>query len=442
LKLLVVGGGLTGLAAAYEASRLGAAVTVVEASQRLGGKVWTEQTEGFVIEHGPDSVVSYRPEALTLARELGLGDAIEQVASARSVFLRVNGALRPLPASMGVVLPARLWPFVTTRILTWPNKLRAGLDLVLPRQLGPDDQSIGQFLGRRLGRAMVAKLADPLVGGIYGASVDQLSIDAVLPSLRQNEREHRSLLLAARAGRPRGAVKGVSPFRALKGGMETLISALEANLRQAGVEIVLGQAASAADLADREWDGVVLAGGVTASAKLLAEHARPAAAALEQIPLSSSTVVTLAYDQAQVGRRLESHGWLEAQAAPVSGVTVASAKWAARAPAGRVLLRCFVPARLGRIAEVDDAELLAAVKAHLGLVLGVNGEPSLVRVTRWRGVMPSYTVGHLGRVAAVEQALAGTRWRVAGSALHGVGLPDCVKSGWAAARELLGQADE
>ena len=442
MRLLIVGGGVTGLAAAYEATQAGMAVTLCEASDRLGGKVYTERLDGLVMEHGADSVVAYRPEALNLARELGLGSAIEEVASERKVFLRAGGRLRPLPASMGIVLPARMIPFVKTRILSWPDKVRAGMDLFIPRVLHDgQDAAIGQFLGRRLGKAMVAKFAEPLVGGIYGASINDLSIDAVLPSLRQNERDYRSLLIAARATRPRGSVKGTSPFRSLAGGLGTLTDRLGQAVRAAGARIELGQAAVPGLLGSGEFDHVILTGGVGASADLLAGHAPAAAAALRQIPLTSSTVITYVFDASQVAAGAASHGWLESQAAPVSGVTVASAKWPDRAPAGTVLLRAFVPARLGPLATAPDAELLAAVGAHLRLVMGVSGEPSFTKIVRWRNVMPSYTVGHLDRVAAVEAALADTRWTVAGAALHGVGVPDCVRSGRAAVTALLdGQA--
>jgi oxygen-dependent protoporphyrinogen oxidase len=415
-------------------------VTLIEGSSRLGGKVWTEYTDNLVIEHGPDSVVSYRPEALGLARELGLGDKIEEVASSRVVYMRSGNKLRPLPASMGIILPARLWPFVTTGILSIPDKLRAGFDLVLPRKLTTgEDISIGEFLKYRLGPAMVRKFADPLVGGIYGASVDDLSLDAVLPSLRHNEEKHRALLLAARAGRPRGPQKkGASPFRSLQGGMGTLIDAVAGATRSSGVTIITGEMVEASILDSHEYDAVLLAGGVGSSAKLLADRVPEAATILGQIPMSSSTVVTLAYTEDQIGTGAAAHGWLEAQAAPVSGITVSTAKWAERAPEGQVLLRAFVPARLGAIASAPDDELLTAIKTHLAQIMGVRGEPWLTRITRWAGVMPSYTVGHLTRVAAIEKALESTPWRIAGSALHGVGLPDCIGSAKRAVGALLG----
>jgi len=428
VRVLVVGGGITGLAAAWEAVQRGHGVTLLEAGERLGGKVWTEHADGYLIEHGPDSFVSYRPAGLQLAHELGLADAVQAGSTDRTVYLRVDGRLRRLPQGMGMVLPTRLWPFVTTPILSPADKLRAGLDLVLPRRLTDDDVAIGAFLRGRLGAGVVRKFADPLVGGIYGASVDELSLDAVLPSLRENEAEHRSLMLASlAAGRDKPKGPG-SPFRALAGGLGTLVDALVAALAAAGAELVTGHTVTA--LSDHDADAVVLAGGVAGSAGLLRPVVPDAAAALDRIPLTSSTVVTLGYEADSFVEPPTHHGWLEAGPAPISGVTVSSAKWPGRAPDSRVLLRAFVPARLGPIADAPDDELLARVVEHISAPLGLVADPELVRITRWSKLMPSYTVGHLDRVAAVDAALADRpRWRVAGSALRGVGVPDCIADG-------------
>lgn len=452
MRLLVVGGGITGLAAAWEAVRGSAGrppadVLLVEASERPGGKLHTEVVDGLLIEHGPDSFVSYRPAALQLAEELGLGGEVIPTSGTRAVYLRSRGRLRPLPAGMGMVLPSRLWPFVTTGVLSPGDKLRAGLDLVLPRRLADaEDVAIGEFLRYRLGGGIVRRFADPMVGGIYGAGVDELSLDAVLPSLRADETRYRSLMLAALAQgrRVRASGRGPgSPFRTLRGGMGSLVSALADQLTAAGADLRLGTTVrelrplpgggAEALLSDGRLepaDAVVLAGGVASSAALLAGPAPEAARAVAQVPLATSTVLTLAYPAAAFPRPVSSHGWLEADPAPISGVTVASAKWAGRAPADIVLLRAFVPERLGPIAGAPDGVLLAAVTDHLADVLGVAEAPRLTRITRWPAMMPKYTVGHLGRVAEADTGLAHLpAWRLAGSAVRGVGVPDCVTDG-------------
>ena len=452
MRLLVVGGGITGLAAAWEAvlgrdGRGPAEVLLVEASDRLGGKLHTEVVDDLLIEHGPDSFVSYRPAAIRLAEEVGLGEEVIGTSGARVVYLRSRGRLRPLPSGMGMVLPTRLGPFVTTGILSPLDKLRAGLDLVLPRQLRDgEDVAIGAFLRKRLGGGIVRRFADPMVGGIYGASVDELSLDAVLPSLRVDEATHRSLMLAAlAAGRKvRAAGRGPgSPFRTLRGGLGSLVDAVASRLREQGADLRLGvrvdelrptgAGGAQAVLSDgsvESVDAVVLAGGVASSAALLAGPAPESASAVSRVSLATSTVVTLAYPASAFGTPVVSHGWLEAGPAPISGVTVSSAKWAGRAADGTVLIRAFVPERLGAIAHAKDQVLLDAVVRHVGEVLGASREPELTRVARWPGVMPKYTVGHLARVAETEAGLAHLpAWRVAGSALRGVGVPDCVADG-------------
>ncbi|HEY0117512.1 MAG TPA: protoporphyrinogen oxidase [Cellulomonas sp.] len=451
MRLLVVGGGITGLAAAWEAvrgadGRPPARVLLAEASDRLGGKLHTEMAGDLLIEHGPDSFVGYRPAALTLADEVGLGGDVIGTSGSRLVYLHARGKLRPMPSGMGMVLPSRIGPFVTTGILSPADKLRAGLDLVVPRQLRDgEDVAIGAFLRARLGGGIVRRFADPMVGGIYGASVDELSLDAVLPSLRADEAAHRSLMVAAiaagRKARAGGRGPG-SPFRTLRGGLGSLVDAVGVRLREAGADVRLntpvvelrarghGTEAVLGDGSVELVDAVVLAGGVASSSALLAGPAPAAATALSQVPLATSVVVTLAYAAEAFPRPVASHGWLEAEPAPISGITVSSAKWEGRAPEGTVLIRAFVPERVGPVAHAPDDVLLEAVVSHVGAVLGARTPPVLSRVARWEAVMPKYTVGHLGRVAAAERGLEQLpTWRVAGSALRGVGIPDCVADG-------------
>ncbi|HSG84869.1 MAG TPA: protoporphyrinogen oxidase, partial [Candidatus Limnocylindrales bacterium] len=204
MTVLVVGGGITGLTAAHALGAAGLPTVLVEATDRLGGKVRTERTDGFLVETGPDSFISYRPAALELARELGLADAIIRPTEPRTVTVRIGGRFVRLPDGMGLVLPTRMRPFVTTRMFSPLEKARMGLDLVLPRRLDGVDVAVGPFLRRRLGGALVDRLAGPLIGGVYGTPIDELSLDAVVPQLRGAEREHRSLLLASLAqGRAR-----------------------------------------------------------------------------------------------------------------------------------------------------------------------------------------------------------------------------------------------
>lgn len=476
--IVVVGGGISGLAAAYEAARNGARVLLVEADDRLGGKVRTEHVDGFVVEAGPDSFISYRPAATELSRELGLGEAIIRTNEPRAVFIRAGGRLVRMPDGMGLVLPTRMAPFVTTRLFSWPQKLRAGLDVVLPRRLDGADISIGAFLRARLGPAMVERLADPLLGGIYGAPVDELSLHAVVPQLRDYERDHRSLLLAslaqgraararARTGAPRTGMSRAgtpttggspSPFLSLADGLGSLVDALAAAIAAVpGAEIrsgtrVTGLARDGArtrvTLSDGTRltpDAVILATPAPVTAALLADEVPAAAAAIGAIPHGSTGVVTLGYRETALTRPLPGHGVLVAADEPlaVGACTLTSAKWAGRAPEGTILVRAFVPERSARMLAADDAAVAAAIHDDLVALLGLGEPPVLRRVARWREAMPRYTVGHLERVAAAEAALAvRPELLLVGGAFHGVGIPECVARGRAAGRRALELAGE
>ncbi len=451
---VVVGGGVTGLGAAWELTGAGHRVLLVEASERFGGKVHSETVDGFLVEHGPDSFVSYRPGAVRMAADLGMADDVVPAVPPRLVHLRVGGRMEPIPAGMGMVLPTRLVPFARTRILSWPQKLRAALDLVLPRVLGAQDMSIGALLRRRLGTGVVARFADPLVGGIYGATVDELSIDAVLPVLRTHEAERRSLILASLAqGRsaPRPASPDSSPFRSMAAGMGSLVDGLVDGLRARGADLrtgtravgleVVGTAAvvTLADGSRHEAAGVVLAGGGACSAGLLSESPRRPlrhCARCRTLPrqrstwASAPTTSTPLLPATATSRPVPS-------AAPITGVTLSSGKWPGRAPEGTVLVRAFVPSRVGAASLLPDDALLDTVAAHVSQVLGARSAPFLRHLVRWRDAMPVYTVGHLDRVRAVAESLADTpQLRVAGSALHGVGVPDCLADGRKAGSEL------
>ncbi len=456
--VLVVGAGITGLSAAWESMRAGARVTLVEAGTYVGGKVRTELVDGFAIEHGPDSFVAYRPAALGLLNDLGMSDEVISVGGTRAVHLRADGRLMPLPDGMGMVLPTRMGPFVTTPILSWRAKARAGLDLVLPRRLGADDTSAGAFLRSRLGDGVVDRFAQPLIGGIYGAGVDELSLDAVLPTLRTSEQEHRSLMIASlaqgrdarRRVKASGAPAPASPFRSLRTGLGQLPERLASDLIAGGGDIRLGTRvvrlerdsqgtqATFSDGSIGRFDVVILAVGAAAMADLVDVEAPRAAQALRAIPHATTTVVTLAYPEGAFDTVPTTQGWLEAGEAPISGVTISSNKWAGRAPEGVVLLRAFVPQRRGPLATAPDAEVLRVVTSHIAPILGIGGQPTLTRVTRWTNAMPTYTVGHLDRVAAVDAALAEIPdWHVGGSALHGVGVPECIADGRRLAREAV-----
>lgn len=460
MTVLVVGGGITGLTAAYALGRAGVPTTLVEATDRLGGKVRTERADGFLVESGPDSFIAYRPAALELCRELGLGDAIIRPTDPRVVNVRTGGRFVGLPDGIGLVLPTRLRPLVTTGMFSPFDKLRMGLDLVLPRAGGDGDVAVGPFLRRRLGSALVERLAGPLIGGVYGTSIEELSVDAVVPQLREAERDHRSLLLASLAqgrARRRSGVAAGSPFVTLAGGLGQLTDALAAALEASpSVTVRTGTGVAglerqgsgfAVRLAGGERlhaDAIVMASSAPVAAGLLDALVPTAAERLRTIPHGSTGVVSLGYRAEQFPEPLVGHGFLVADGEPlsISACTWSSLKWVGRAPEGMVLLRAFIGSNGERLLAGPDAEIAAAARRDLALTMGVRGDPVLTRVARWRAAMPHYTVGHLERVAAVFESLAGAPNLVlAGAAYRGVGLPDCIAQGRAAAARVQAVLD-
>ena len=453
MTVLVVGGGITGLTAAYTLGRAGIPTTLVEAADRLGGKVRTESIDGFLVESGPDSFISYRPAGLELARELGLGDAIIRPTDPRTVWIRSRGRFVQLPDGMGLALPTRLRSLVTTRMFSSLEKLRMGLDLVLPRDGLDRDVSVGAFLRRRLGDPLVERLAGPLIGGVYGTPVDELSLLAVVPQLRDAEREHRSLLLASLASGRAAKVGGSgSPFVSLAGGVGQLSGALveaierfrDVEVRMKSTAVALERRAGGFDvrLANGEIlrpEAVVLASPGPVTAGLLDGIAPSAAAHVRSITHGSTAVVSFGYRTDQFPEPLVGHGFLVADGEPlsISACTWSSLKWVGRAADGMVLLRAFIGSNGERLLAGPDAEIAAAARRDLALTMGVRGHPVLTRVARWEAAMPRYTVGHLERVAGASAALAGLpNLAIAGAAFRGVGVPDCVAQGRAAAARV------
>ena len=477
MSVLVVGGGITGLAAALDLVRGGVPVTLVEAGDRLGGKVSTERVDGLVIERGPDSFLATRPAAVTLARELGLGNELMGTRDPRAVYIRHRGDLVPMPEGLGLVLPTRALPFARTRLFSWSEKVRMAKDVAWRRTLGDGDVAVGAFLRRRLGDALVDRLAGPLVGGVYGTPIDELSLDAVVPQLRVAERDHRSLLLAGladgramrRAAAARAAAAWVSApgtkpkplgvFVSFRSGMDTLTNALAASLGDAGVDVRTGLAvrslaragsgvaAAFADGTTGRYDAVILATPAPVAASLVEGEVPAASSALRGIPHGTSILVTLAYPWASVGREIVGHGYLvpPTEGGAIAACTWSSEKWPDRAPAETLLLRMFVRDE-GAWTSLPEADLVAAARADAEQTLRIAGPPSLVRVFRNPGAMPRYTVGHLDRVSAIEMAM--TAWPAVvttGASYRGVGLPDCISQAHAASamvRELLGTAIE
>lgn len=460
-RVVVVGGGIAGLAAAHRVTELsrerGEAVdlTLLEARERLGGTIATERTQDFLIEAGPDSFISEKPWALALAERLGLGTRLVRTDDRfRRTYVLRAGHLLPLPDGFQLLAPARFWPLVSSRLFSWPGKLRMAMDLALPRRIGAEDESLGSFVRRRLGVEALERVAQPLVAGIYTADPDTLSLAATMPRFLEMERTHRSLILALwRAARPAEGVSGArwSLFVTFADGMEEFTRALAdrfppgsvrlkervVGLRREGVRWRVGLA----DGSSVDANAVIVAAEAHQAARMVRALDPSLAHLLEAIPYASSATVTLGYRREEISHPLDGFGFVvpRIEQRPLLACTFSSVKYPGRAPAGHVLLRVFLGGALDEgILKEDDERMLAIVRAQLKELLGVTAPPLLSRVHRYPTSMAQYLVGHLGTVAAIETRVAQLPGlALVGSAYHGVGISDCVHSGEDAAARTL-----
>ncbi len=436
-RLLIVGGGLTGLAAAHRVTsrvegpgrRSPIEVVLLEAKDRLGGAIWTEHRDGFTLEGGADSFITNKPWAVDLCREIGLGGRlIETDNRHRRSFVVHSGRLVPVPEGFVLMAPSKLLPLLTTPVLSLRGKLRLLLDLVKPARLDDSDESLAAFVRRRLGREALDRLVQPLVGGIYTADPNELSLKATLPQFVAMEREHGSLIRAAlrqaRASRSAdrtasGARYGL--FLSIDDGMGTLPQTLAEKLPPGSIQTESPvRRISRSGERDRPWIAELLDGSVIradaiivtteahASARLLDGLDADLALQLRSIPYASSAIVQVAYRRDQISHPLDGFGAVVPiiENRPILAVSFTSVKFPCRAPAGTVLMRVFVGgATQPDLFELEDAEMGEMVRGQLADLLGARGEPLLLEVARHPRGMPQYTRGHLDRVSSIRQSL-------------------------------------
>lgn len=451
-RVVVVGAGIAGLAAAHALAGDGADVTVIEASDVVGGKLRTSEVAGVLVDEGAEMFLRRVPEALDLVDALGRsGELVSPRTTAASVWAR--GAMRPIPLRTVMGVPSD--PAALRGVLSGAEVARAALDRFLPGQppaAAPDgDVSVGAWVGRRVGRAVVERLVDPLLGGVYAGRADELSLAATIPQL---PRDGRSVLAAARRVVPASAPSD-PVFATLTGGMGSLPSSLAAAIRERGGVVTTGRAVRRLERVERGWrivhgattdeqaidaDAVVVAVPAAPAARLLADVAPSAAGELASIDAASMAIITIAWRPADVPQ-LDTSGYLvpAVYGRAVKAVTFTSSKWRHLAGADAVIVRSSI-GRHGDVADLqrDDAELVEAATAELTSYAGFAGAPIDARVSRWGGGLPQYAVGHVARVARIRSAVAAVPGlAVCGATYDGVGVPACIRTGRAAAEQVL-----
>jgi oxygen-dependent protoporphyrinogen oxidase len=452
---LVIGGGITGLAAAQRIASARAPFLLLESERRLGGKIATERLDGFVIEGGPDCFLAAKPGGIALARTLGIESQLRGTdPTHRRTFVKRGGRLHELPEGITGLVPSRLRPLLSTGILSWHGRLRAGLELFVPRRSAPGEETIAGFVARRFGREAYDWLVEPLLSGIYAGDGSRLSLAATFPQLLELERTHgsilRSMLRQRRSAVPSGG--GPTGFVTPASGLVELVAQVGRRLPPDAVRC--GQVVTAverrrtrykvrtADGATITADRVILAVPAHAAARLVEQLDANLSQELAGIPFVSTATVSFAYPVADVPRPLDGYGYVSprAEGGPIVACTWTSNKFPDRVPPGYVLVRLFL-GRAGSEAIVDGPEqaLHELARAEMARLFGVTAMPTLARAFRWPRSIPQYVVGHgarLGRVADCVGRHPGLM--LAGASYHGVGIPDCIVSGWAAADAALG----
>lgn len=425
-RLTVVGGGIAGLAAAWEAVQRGAEVTLLEAGPRLGGKIETGSVDGVAVEHGPDAFLARVPWAVDLCRELDLDLVAPAVGRA---LVWSGGRLRPIPEGMLLGVPTGVMGVARSGLLSPWGMARASLDFVLPRTPLDGDVSVGELVSRRLGRQVLDRLVDPLIGGINAGRADQLSATAVAPQVLAAAKAHRSLVVGARHTR---TVSDGPVFLTVPAGLSALVDSLVRQLRAAGADIRTH--APVTSLADIDGP-VVLAVPAPAAAALVGGEAGGLLAGIDH---ASVALATLAYP-ADAVPTFDASGFLvpRREGRLMTACSFGTVKWPHWAPPGQVVLRASA-GRVGddRALRLTDDQLTRRLHAEVRDLAGVRGEPTSASVHRWVDGFPQYRVGHLDRVARIEQALP-AHIAVAGAAYRGLGIPACIKQGRDAAARLV-----
>ena len=438
----------------------GVAYTLIEDGKRFGGKIVTESLEGFLIEGGPDLILTQKPWGIQLCRDLGLGDRLIPTNRERQkTFLVQKGKLVPFPSDF-TLIPTKFMPFALSSLFSLPGKLRMGLDWFIPARKENGDESLADFIRRRLGQEAVDKIGGPMLAGIHSADPERLSLLSSFPRFAEMERKYGSLMKAMQAARKmRPPTSGNAPppamFNSLIGGLgelvDTLVERLGGDLRAGcrvagvrfrdpGFDVVL----DAEGAEPIRTDAVVLAVPAYAAADLVAAFLPDLAARLRAVRYVSTGTVALAYQREAVEAQhdLNGFGFLvpKPEGRPITGCTWMSSKLQYRAPEDGALIRCFFGGDgQEEMVDLPDDELVRLAREELAALMGITAEPLFFRVHRWRRGRPQYDVGHLDRVTEMETLAAqAPGLYLTGSAYRGSGIPDCVKQGQDTVARILG----
>lgn len=466
MKLVIIGGGIAGLSAAFYASRNTqyTEITLMESSNRWGGKITTDRVPfgggQFIIEGGPDTFLATKPYATALCKELGLGERLHGTnPNQKNTYVLHRNHLLPLPDGLAMMIPTNVEAILKSHLVSWFGKARMGLDFLLPAKSVNDDESLGAFVSRRLGREAYENLIEPLMSGVYAGDGDALSLASTFPYLRNLELKYGSLARGALQMQKQSAgAKHASPLQGSRSafltpttGLAEIVEALVKYLSSHNVELRLNTTVSRiSNIASHflveletgsslESDSVILATPAFISGNLLASFDPGLASALQSIPYASTATISLAYRQSDLPRELDGYGYIipRREGRRALAATWTSTKFPHRAPEGYALIRVFV-GRAGQDIPWNEKELLELAKEELNLTLGIHVEPLVSHVFMWDKAMPQYNLGHPEILKQIDAALENhPGLALAGNGYRGVGIPDCIHSGELAVERVL-----
>jgi len=452
-KTVIIGGGISGLAAAYALQKSegpDASYLLLEASDHLGGKIVTYAGQGFLIEGGPDSFLTQKRAALDLCRELGLGDQLigSNHTATPSTYVLSKGKLHPMPEGMMLMAPTMILPILRSKLISWPGKLRMGLEIFIGRNTTVADESLGAFVRRRMGSELLAKIAGPLMAGIHAGDPEALSLRSTFPMFTDMEKKHRSLVLGMMKRKKQQAAQPTtgprpSMFTTLSGGLQQLPDAIAARLNPQQVKLNCRVQSVAADgdqyriaLADGTSliaDNVVFTTPAYVTAEILQQLAPALAENLRRIRYVSTSTVSLAFRRSEITCDLNGFGFIvpAAEGRKINACSWSSTKFSHRAPDDFVLMRVFIGGAFAEdLAEQDEATLIDIARTELREIMGITATPILARAYRWTKSNPQYNVGHGALINEIDQQIsAHPGFYLAGAAYRGSGIPDCIQSG-------------
>jgi oxygen-dependent protoporphyrinogen oxidase len=471
-KVIIIGGGVAGLAAAVHL-KSGARVhdkqidvLLLEKSDRIGGKILTERIGDYLVEGGPDSFLPEKVQTVHLARHLGLEqEMLPSNDQFKGTFIFSNGRLHSLPEGVMLMVPTMFLPMVRSTLISWPGKIRMGMEMFMPKRKLQGDESLASFVTRRLGRECLEKIAEPLVAGIHTSNPDNMSVMSTFPRFLQMEQQSGSLIrgmLAAMKSRPHATLSGPSPskpgaprmtyFMSFRNGMQTLSGACADFLGKGSIR--LGASVKAVEPRGKGYavvletgetlaaDHVMIGTAAYDAAEMIRSFAPGAAAHLTAIDWSSSANVSVAFRRADIKVPLQGFGFIipKVESRRINATTYSSIKWSHRAPDDRVMMRAFLGGgnREDLVYSLDDDAMVKTVLEELDAVVGIRAEPQLAKVYRWHKAMPKYTVGHLDRMSILDREVAAhPGLHLIGCSYKGIGIGGCVQESMIASEKIL-----